>query len=436
MSKFRLISKSGDGIALAHKIKQEGHDVDFYLEDEHGPNLYKGILDRVPNWQKGINKDMVLIWDMCDKGKDADKLKAAGYKVFGASEIADKLELDRAFGLDIAGEYGIEVPYSEDFQDYEKAKEFLEKQDEDDDTGWCFKPEHNKDGIHTFVSTTTTQMLSMLDYWTTKWTDGVDFVLQKVQEGVEVSSEAWFVDGEYIPNSYNNTWEQKKFLVGSLGPNTGCMSSTVKFNACPPLYNETFKKLEKWIKLKKYTGPLDINCIVGYDGTPYMLEWTARMGYSAIYAFCVLLNMPISEFIETIANGKIPKIKPSTEWSGALRLTMPPYPHCEEAPEREGLPILGMDEFDHYWPLDVMMNKGKMECSGFDGIICEVTDKHPHLSVLWDYIYDFARIIEIPDCQFRTDAYEDVSERINALASMGICNATLPSDTTTSIYNE
>lgn len=425
MSRFRLISKSGDGIAIAHRIKQEQNYCDFYLKDTKGPNLYKGILDRVSNWQRGINKDMTLIYDMVGFGKDADILRAAGYKIFGASEIMDKLELDRAYGLDIAGKYGIEVPYSEDFQDYAKAKEFLKKQDDDDDTGWCFKPEHNKSGVHTFVSTSTNQMLAMLDYYATKWTDGVDFILQKVQKGVEVSSEAWFVDGIYIPNSYSNTWEQKKDRDGDIGQQTGCQSSTVKFNACPILYDELFVKLSPMLLEHKYTGPLDVNCIVSDEGVPYFLEFTARMGYSAIYAFCTLLNIPIGEFIEMIAKGDIPELEPSDEWGAALRLTMPPYPAVEEAPEREGLPILGIDEYEHYWPLDVMLDKGKLVCSGYDSIVAEITDRHPNLSVLWDFVYDFARIVEIPDCQYRTDAYEHVSERINALASIGIYDAAL-----------
>jgi len=164
---------------------------------------------------------------------------------------------------------------------------------------------------------------------------------------------------------------------------------------------------------------LDINCIIAYNGVPRMLEWTARMGYSAIYAFCELLNMPISEFIWSIAVGELVHISPSNYWAGALRLTMPPYPSADEAPECEGIPILGMNNFDHIWPLDVYKKDEKLFCSGFDAIVAEVTEKHKHLSVMWDVIYDIVRDLEIPECQYRTDAYENVIERINSLASMG-----------------
>jgi phosphoribosylamine--glycine ligase len=420
MAKYRIISKSGDGVAIGYRIQQEGHSCDFYLKDEHGKHLYEGILPRVDDWRKGISKEMILVWDMVGMGKEADELKKQGYRIFGASEIADNLELDRGFGLDIASDVDIEIPHSEDFQDYEKAKEFLEKQE--DDAGWVFKPEKNKEGIKTFVSKNLDEIIGMLDYFAEVWTDGVDFILQKVVDGIEVSSEAWFVNGEYIPDSYNNTWETKRFMNDDLSCNTGCMSSIVKFNACPKLFDKTFKKLAPWLKLHKYTGALDINCIIDYEGTPYMLEWTARMGYSAIYAFCALLDMPISEFIATIAEGKIPDIEPSDEWAGALRLTIPPYPliNENETNENKGIPISNIDEYDHYWPLDVMMNKNKLVCSGFDGVILEITDSHPDLSVLWEGIYDLARIVTIPDVQYRTDVYENAMERIDNLKSLSL----------------
>ena len=150
--KFRLVSKSGDGIGLAKRISDEGHEVDFWLKDEEGPHLYEGVLPRVTDWHKGLTRDMILVFDMVGLGKEADALRKQGYKVFGASEIADDLELKRGLGLDVSADNGIEIPESYDFQDYEKAKEHIEK-DEGDDTGWVFKPEHNKDGVQTFVST-------------------------------------------------------------------------------------------------------------------------------------------------------------------------------------------------------------------------------------------------------------------------------------------
>jgi phosphoribosylamine--glycine ligase len=419
--KFRLVSKSGDGIGLAHRLAQEGHAVDFWLKDPDGPNLYKGILPRVDRWQAGLSTDTILVFDMVGAGGEADEYRAKGFSVVGGSKIADQLELDRGFGLDVAGNHGIEIPTSEDFQDFDKAIAFLEDKD---GQGWVFKPEGNKEGVTTFVSQSPEQMIAMLQHFAELWKGKVDFILQEVVDGVEISSEVWVVDGRIVPGSYNNTLEQKRFCDGDLGPNTGCMGSTVKFNLCPRLYEETFGKLVGWLGSQKYSGPLDINCIVDWDGRPHMLEWTARFGYSAIYAMIEGLGMPLGEFLAALAAGEAPDLNPSSDWLGALRLTIPPYPHVEEAPECEGIPILGLDPRDeHTWPLDVMLEGEALACSGFDGIICEVSGAAMELDSLWQGLYARAREIQIPEVQYRTDHIEDVTRRVNELADLGYCDS-------------
>jgi phosphoribosylamine-glycine ligase len=418
--KFLLVSKTADDAGLAYRVQEEGNDVKLYVKDPKAKRLFSGLVPRVEKWEEEYDEDTIIVFGMVGQGKEADILRAAGFKVYGASEIADDLELKRDFGLERAKQFGIEIPESADFTDFEAAASWVKNLD----APCVFKPEHNKDGVKTFVSQSPEQMIRMFDHYKELWKDKIDFVMQEVKEGAEVSSEVWCCNGVIVPNSYNNTWETKRFMNDDYSCMTGCMSSTVKFNACPPLYDETFGKMEDWLKQVKYHGPLDINCIVGYDGTPYMLEWTARMGYSAVYAFCAGLNMDVGEYLATLASGEIPEIEPSNEWLGALRITVPPYPCEEDKPmkETEGLPIDLGDLDEHIWPLDVEMKDGKLCCSGYIGIIAEITDSHPNLSVLWDYIYDRADIIEVPEIQIRTDCYENAIDRINSLSSMGLCD--------------
>jgi phosphoribosylamine--glycine ligase len=418
MKKFRLISKSADGIGLCQRLLSGGHEVDFYLKDENGENLYKGIIERVDDWEKELTKDTILVFDMTGLGKKSDEYKKKGYKVFGASEIADKLELDRSFGIDIARNCGIYVSESQDFQDWNKAIDYVKGSG----CSWVFKPEHNKEGIETYVSVDEEDMVEMLENFSGIWKGSVDFILQEVVEGIEVSSEVWVVNGEIVPNSYNNTFETKRFLDGNLSRNTGCMSSTVKFNALPELYDKLFGKLKDWLKLQKFTGPIDINSIIDETGEPYFLEFTPRLGYSAIYAFIELLDIDFGEFVEKIASGEIPEINPTDEWSGSLRVTIPPYPFNENAPETEGKPVRGFseDDLDHIYLLDVFKLKDKYYTSGFDGIICEVTGTGDTLEDLWESIYDRAgksinEGLLIPNKQIRLDCLEDVLERTQKL---------------------
>jgi phosphoribosylamine--glycine ligase len=411
MSNFRLAGYHGELVGLALRLQNEGHTVSWFMSDKEGKNLYKGIVDRAEHPVDGIDKDTNIIFGSVKFGKQADALKKAGFKVYGASQIADDLELDRSFGIPVAVNAGIKVPQWESFQDFKEAIDFVHGSD----CAWVFKPEANKDGVQTYVSTSPEDMVEMLNYYSEKWKGGVDFILQEVVEGTEVSSEVWVSNGIIVPNSYNNTWEMKRLMNDDLGPNTGCMASTVKFNALPWLYNETFKKLEPWLKTQKYNGPLDINCIVDNSGTPYFLEWTARFGYSAIYAFIQGLNMELGEFLETLASGEIPKIEPTEGYCGALRVCIPAYP-SEECKDSEGQPVQGIEDDDRIFPLDVKKEGKRLLTAGYDGIVCEVTHSDEVLlESLWQVIYGIADSLQIPNKMYRTDALENAQERIEKL---------------------
>jgi phosphoribosylamine--glycine ligase len=421
MSKFRLIGTHAESVGLSLRLKQEGHSVSFYVKDPEAKNVYQGIIERVDGPVVGIDKDTIVIMDTVGFGKQADALKKAGYSVYGGSQIADDLELDRSFGIPVAVNAGIEVPKWEEFQDFKAAIKFVE----DSDCAWVFKPEHNKDGIQTYVSTSPEMMIKMLGFYKKKWSGGVDFVLQEVVEGTEISSEVWCVNGEIIPNSYNNTLEEKKFFNDNLSQNTGCQSSLVKFNMCPSLFDQTFGKLKPWLKAQRYNGPLDINCIIDRSGTPYFLEWTSRFGYSAIYAFCELLNMPLGEFLSTLSEGKIPDLFPSDEWGGALRVTMPPYPQ-EDCKETEGKPLIGIElDDEHLFPLDVKLEDGELVTAGYDSVVVEVTGSNSDIGELWDYIYDRAEELEIPDKTYRTDVKESAQKRLDELSDLGLLDESL-----------
>jgi phosphoribosylamine--glycine ligase len=416
MSKFRLAGYHGELVGLALRLQNEGHDVSWFMSDKEGPNLYKGIVPRSETIAGGIDKDTNIIFGSVKFGKQADALKKAGYKVYGASQIADDLELDRSFGIPVAVNAGIEVPKWESFQDFKSAIKFVEGSD----CAWVFKPEHNKEGIQTYVSTSPEMMIKMLGFYEKKWKGGVDFVLQEVVHGVEISSEVWCVNGEIVPNSYNNTLEEKKFFNDNLSQNTGCQSSLVKFNMCPSLFDQTFGKLKPWLKTQKYSGPLDINCIIDDEGTPYFLEWTSRFGYSAIYAFCELLNTPLGEFLSMLAEGHIPDLSPSDEWGGALRVTIPPFPQ-EDCSETEGKPLIGIElDDEHLFPLDVKVEDGGLVTAGYDSIIAEVTGTNPDMGELWDDIYDRAEELEIPDKTYRTDVKESAQKRLDELSILGL----------------
>ena len=412
MAKFRLISKSGDALALALRIADEGNDVDFWVKSAKAKPSYKGILKQVQDWRNGLTKDTTIIFDMVGLGSIAEQLKKSGYKVYGAGKTNDALELNREFAMKLAKIVGMKIPKYKVFQSFNKAIDFASKSD----VAWVFKPLNNASPAYTYISTDKDDMVDMLAYFKTVWTGKVDFILQEKIEGVEISTEMFYANGVPVSGSLNSTLELKRLMNDDKGPQTGCSGSVVRFwkQPDPKIYRLSLKKMDSFLKRFKYSAPLDVNCIISEkDKLPYFLEFSSRFGYNAIYALAEGLNMKIGDFVLEMASGELPELKPSFDWLGAIRVSVPPYPNekgCEA-----GKPIRGIKSLEHIWLLDIAHQGGRLVSAGVDGVICEVTGKAKELEELGKVVYGRISDIDIPDAQFRTDIIRQIKKRTQQL---------------------
>jgi len=412
--KFRLISKHGDALALAHRIDQEGETVDFWVKDARAKPSYKGILPQKAAWNLGLTKDTFVFFDMVGMGGLAENLKKGNFNLYGAGKLNDTLELNREFGMKMAKTCGLKVPKYKTFKSFDKAIQYTAE----NGGAWVFKPQNNKSPAYTYVSVDTDDMVEMLEYFKGIWQGPVAFILQEKIDGVEVSVEGFYIDGQLVPQSLNSTIECKKFMDGDKGENTGCQGSVVWFwrKKDPKLYRLSLRKAEPFLRRFKYSGPLDCNCIVSAkDQMPYFLEWTARFGYSAIYALSEGLNCKVGDFIAGLAAGDPPKLRPSYDWLGAVRVSVPPYPHDKGLEKSANKPIRGIDNFDHIWLLDAKQDKDRLVTAGVDGVVCEVTARNRDLTALGRELYGRIDKLKIPDKQYRSDIITDGSGRIQKL---------------------
>lgn len=418
--KFRLISKNCDAIALLYKIEQEGHSVDFWTKDKRAKNSYEGMLSQISDWKPSLTKDKIVIIDTVGLGSIADKLKKTGHKVCGGGKLNDRLELDRQFGMKIAKVSGLKVPVSETFDSFDKAIDFVAQNNK----VWVFKPQNNKSPAYTYISSDSEDMVEMLDYFSDIWEGKPDFVLQEKIEGVELSTEMFYIDGEPLRNTLNSTLEAKRFMEGDKGQMTGCMGSVVRFwkKSDPKIYRLTLKKLEPFLKRFKYSGPLDINCIISEkDNLPYFLEFTSRFGYNAIYALCEGLNQNVGNFIASLASGQPEAnqkpLRPSYDWLGAVRVSVPPYPNDKGVELSAERPIRGID--NHVWLLDAKKDKNEnLVTAGVDGVVCEVSGKDKSIDGLFASIYSRISKLKIPDKQYRSDLGDVTNRKLTRLKEL------------------
>ena len=402
MMKFLFYSKTGDSLPLALRCFIEGNDVILYLKEEK--QGYEGLLPKTDNWRKYISQDRVVVFDMVRNGVLADYLRRLKYPVFGAGKLCDNLELDRVYGTKVMQAVGIKTPETWQFNSFEKAKDFVKGKKE----LFVFKPSDNKAPAYTYSATSSEDMIGMLDYFKGIWKGKVNFELQRYINGIEISIEGWWTGENFA--GLNSTFEDKKFLTGDLGCNVGSSSSVVFAyrDKSPRLYQLTLKKMELFLKKMDYPPcPLDINCIISEkDHTAYGLEFSARMGYNAIFALSELLKEDIGKVLSDFTMGQGDLNLNSEAFSGALRVSIPPYPASEEKEviKIKGIPI-GIDlENRHIHPLDVLFDKeDNLVCAGSDGIICEVSGKAKTIDGLARDIYNIADTLEIPNKQYRTD---------------------------------
>ena len=421
--KIFVISKNGDAAGLCHQFKREKHDVSFYIEDKELRDSMENIIPHVGSINEGLVKgpDLVL-FDREGNGKLADQLKKQGFPVCCASATADKMELDRQFGIDLMEKNGIKVPKTEHFGDVKSAIAYVEKNSK----AYAVKLDGNKGSASSYVSKDAADMIDYLKYQDEMGLiePGCKFVLQDVVKGVEISTEVWFSNGKPI-GPYNSTFETKKFIPGDLGPNTGCETSAVFYYAgASQMVKKTTAKIFHFLEREKWTGPLDINCIVSEkDHEPYGLEWTVRLGYSAIYALAAMMGGGVAEFFHDLAHGKLSRVPVKNLWGTSLRMSIPPYPFDDPAREKlerelfsetAGIRVKAPDS-PNWWPLDIKKDaKGRIVTAGIDGTVGECTGAAPALETAWKISQKVFDEVQCPNKQGR---YIDGIERATESAS-------------------
>lgn len=118
--KILLISPKADGAWYVWLLAHEGHDVDWHIADDKYVGTFDGIvkppLKRIPD----PSRYDLVVFDSDGMGDDADYARQYTPTV-GSSVLADRLEEDRLFGLEVMEKAGIRVPAYEVFDSPEKG---------------------------------------------------------------------------------------------------------------------------------------------------------------------------------------------------------------------------------------------------------------------------------------------------------------------------
>lgn len=435
--KFLIHSKEGDGISLARRLRKEKQEVSVYIDSPAYRRMGDGLVDKASNMEDAISAGVdCVVFDREGSGEMADQLRARGINVFGASAVADRLELDRLFGLEFAASCGLALPKmlvvssnagtrkrmlalketlacGESFDD---ARQFLR----DNEGEWVLKPCGNMLTSLTYLAKNSLDMLYMLERLCNMGESITDFVLQKRVYGHELSCEGWFNGEDWIEGSLNCTVEDKKFLNRDLGPNTGCAGNVVFTRQDffdRHFYPHVFSKLGEKLAAAHFTGPIDVNAIWN-DAGPLFLEFTPRFGYDALQAFMQLVQSDMAELIAKCSAGERMRVYTETRaFAAAVRASIPPYPHSD-ADVPNGVLIDGVDPSDlTVFPSDARVENGRLVSAGADGNILTVTGIDGTWCGAVESCYMKLSKISAADLQYRTDVGQRMESALAFLSA-------------------
>jgi phosphoribosylamine---glycine ligase len=395
-----FIDKNGDGgLDLALRAWEDGHDVRYFLKayDERTRPIGKGLVERVADFRSSMRwADLVLLTQNDYCMTEIDGWAAEGMPIIGGSAESAKWENDRLYGMQVFRKAGIPVPPVREFTDYDAAIRHVEKAGEPMFSKPCWD---GADKALSCQSGSPSDPAFMLKRWKRRYgRPKGTFILQEKIEGVEFAVGGWFGPDGFAPG-FEEDFEEKKLMAGSLGPATGEMGTTIRFVARSKLADKVLKPLIPQLERIGYVGSINVNCIVDEKGQPWPLEFTMRFGWPASN-----INTALGEnvdFFYGVAVGKPPKRTLNTVAVGVV-MALPPFPgRISDYEDVIGLPMRVPPRFRVGWhPAEMMAADADDETASAGDYLGVATGTGASVKEAAERAYRTLRAIEIPGSPF------------------------------------
>ena len=283
-------------------------------------------------------------------GGVVDVFEARGLKVFGPRKNAAILEGSKAFSKDLMKKYGIPTAGYENFDDPQKALEYLHTQAK-------FPIVLKADGLALGKGVLICNTLEEAEAGVKEIMEDKKFgsagntmVIEEFMTGREVSVLS-FVDGNTI-KTMTSAQDHKRAGDGDTGLNTGGMGT---FSPSPFYTKEVEAFCEKYIyqatvdamkaEGRPFKGVIFFGLMLTEDG-PKVLEYNARFGDPEAQVVLPRMKNDIIEVMEACIDGTLDQVDLQFEDNAAVCVVLASegYPVSYE----KGIPISGLEEFDRH----------------------------------------------------------------------------------------
>jgi phosphoribosylamine---glycine ligase len=421
--RFLFVSLSGLIGDVAWQVQKEGHEVRYFIESEKERDIADGFVPKCDDWKKELDwADIVVFDDTLGQGKIAQELRAKGKLVIGGSEYTDKLEDDRSFGQEELKKAGVNIiPYRE-FTSFDDAMAYVRA----NPSRYVIKPSGEAQNVkrRLFVGEEDdgADVVRVLEAYGRALAAEIPvFQLQKRVTGVEVAVGGFF-NGYKFLEPININFEHKRLFPGNIGPSTGEMGTTMFWSGPNKLFSQTLKKMESILARERYTGYVDLNCIVNANGI-YPLEFTARFGYPTIFIQQEGMTTPIGELFYGMASGTIEKFKAKSGFQVGVRIAVPPYPFDDdrtfEEISKDAVVVFKKGTPEEVHIEDTKLVNGQWLVAGTSGVVLTVVGLGATVRQAQTAAYARVRNILIPNMYYRDDIGDRWAEDSDRLHNWG-----------------
>jgi phosphoribosylamine--glycine ligase len=420
--KFLFVSYTGLIADIAWQTVKEGHEAKLWIQDPEEKEIADGFVPKTGDWKKEVDwADVVVFDDVLGMGAMAEELRGKGKLVVGGSAYTDRLEDDRGFGQQELKAAGVSIIPQENFTSFDDAIAYLTA----NPNRYVIKPSgaaaNEKRLLFVGEEEDGRDVLKVLSDYKRAWSEKIkEFQLQRRVVGIEVATGAFFNGKEFV-TPINVNFEHKKLFPGDIGPPTGEMGTSMFWSEPNRIFNMTLKKMEPRLAEERYTGYIDINCIVNNNGV-YPLEFTSRFGYPAISIQQEGLLTPMGELLHKLADGSMTHVRARSGFQLGVRIVVPPFPYRDmetlestskdavilfKTPSREGVHIEDVKTVDGEWLV-----------TGTSGVVLIVCGTGPTMKQAQRMAYNRVKNVMIPHMYYREDIgdrwFEEDSDRLHA----------------------
>jgi len=422
-TKFLFVSYEGLIADISWQVIKEGHEAKLWIQNPEEQGIGEGFVPKTRDWKQELDwADVVVFDDVLGMGAMAEELRGRGKRVVGGSPYTDRLEDDRAFGQHELKAAGVSIIPQENFTSFDQAVAYVQA----NPNRYVIKPSGEAQNIKRLLFVGEEEdgrdVIQVLQDYKRFLSDKVkEFQLQRRIMGVEVAAGAFFNGKEFVAPICVN-FEHKKLFPGDIGPATGEMGTSMFWSEPNRLFNATLKKMEAKLAEARYTGYVDINCIVNNNGI-YPLEFTSRFGYPAISIQQEGLLTPMGELLRELAEGTLTRLRARSGFQIGVRIVVPPFPYNDmetfESISKDSVVLFKTPGREGIHVEDVKAVDGEWRVTGTSGVVLIVCGSGPTMKQAQRQAYNRVRNVMIPHMYYRDDIGERWSEDSDRLHAWG-----------------